>query len=49
MVKLRLQQVGKGRYLASSVRLYMGGSTSGGVHGMDKWIVDDGGVECLNF
>lgn len=38
MSELRLQQVGKGRYLASSVRMYMGGCTQAGC-----MIVDDSG------
>ena len=36
MSELRLQQVGKGRYLASSVRMYISGSTQAGC-----MIVDD--------
>lgn len=38
--ELRLQQVGKGRYFASSGKMYKGGSTQAGCIGSD-----DGGVE----
>lgn len=42
--ELRLQQVGKGRYFASSGRMYKGGSTQAGCIGWDGMGWDDGGV-----